>query len=107
MYIFDISIKFLSIAFIFINTILSNRLTFVFKSEDSSSVYYTVSADLIKPAAPEVTKQLKEKEDKKSNLETEIRKNTTNLYELAKSLTDKTNDCNIDLDSTAGTSKQI
>lgn len=89
------------------NTFLSNRLTFVFKSEDSSSVYYTVSADLVKPAAPEVTKQLKEKEDKKSNLETEIRRNTTNLYELAKSLVDKTNDCNTDLNSTIETSEQI
>ncbi|XP_012220150.1 tRNA-splicing endonuclease subunit Sen15-like [Linepithema humile] len=85
----------------------NKRLTFVFKSEDGSSVYYTVSADLVKPAAPEVTKQLKEKEDKKSNLETEIRRNTTYLYELAKSLADQTNDSKTDLDSTVGTSKQI
>lgn len=72
--------------------ILFNRLTFVFKAEDSSSVYYTVNAGLLKPAAPELTKQLKEKEEKKFNLETEIRKNTSNLYELAKTLIDKNND---------------
>lgn len=44
--------------------------------------------------APETTKLMKEKEEKKSNLEKEIRKNTSYLYELAKSLntekTDKT-----------------
>ena len=61
-------------------------MTFVFKSEDSSSVFYTVSAGLIKPAAPETTKRLKEKEEKKCNLETEIRRNTSNLYELAKTI---------------------
>lgn len=64
----------------------NERLTFVFKSEDSSSVLYTISTGLIKPAAPEATKQLKEKEEKKYNLETEIRRNTSNLYELAKTI---------------------
>lgn len=85
----------------------NSQLTFVFKSEENSSVYYTVSADLAKPAAPEATKLLREKEEKKSSLETEIRKNISNLHELAKSLTDKTNDSNINMDSTVGTSKQI
>lgn len=61
-------------------------MTFVFKSEDSSSVLYTISAGLIKPATPEATKQLKEREEKKYNLETEIRRNTSNLYELAKTI---------------------
>ncbi|EZA50466.1 hypothetical protein DMN91_009813 [Ooceraea biroi] len=65
----------------------NERLTFVFKSEDSSSVFYTVSAGLVKPAAPEVTRQLKEKEERRSNLEAEIRRNTSNVYELAKSST--------------------
>lgn len=36
--------------------------------------------------APEATKLMKEKEEKKSQLEKEIKKNTSNLYELAKSL---------------------
>lgn len=65
---------------------LPNRLTFVFKSEDSSSVFYTVSAGFSKPAAPEASKQRKEKTEKILNLEREIRRNTPNLYELAKTL---------------------
>lgn len=64
----------------------SDRLIFVFKEGDSSSVYYRVSAGLVKPMAPEVTKQLKQIEDKRTGLEKEIRKNTSNLYELAKSI---------------------
>lgn len=75
---------------------MPNRLTFVFKSEDSSSVFYTVSAGLSKPAAPEASKQRKEKAEKKLNLESEIRRNTPNLYELAKTLgsIDETNNQN-------------
>ncbi|XP_071577149.1 uncharacterized protein [Temnothorax nylanderi] len=64
----------------------NERLTFVFKSEDSSSVFYTVSAGLSKPAAPEASKRQKEKAEKILNLESEIRRNTPNLYELAKTL---------------------
>ncbi|XP_011690655.1 PREDICTED: uncharacterized protein LOC105451724 isoform X2 [Wasmannia auropunctata] len=64
----------------------NKRLTFVFKSEDSSSVFYTVTAGLSKPAAPEASKQRKEKAEKILNLESEIRRNTPNLYELAKTL---------------------
>lgn len=69
-------------------------MTFVFKAEDSSSVYYTASAGLLKPAAPEVTKQLKEKEEKKANLETEIQRNTSSLYELAKTSINESNEHN-------------
>lgn len=65
---------------------LVNRLTFVFKYEDCSSVSYTVNKGLVKPASPKTSKQWREKEEKKSNLETEIRKNTSHLYELAKTL---------------------
>lgn len=79
-------------------------MTFVFKSEDSSSVFYTVSAGLSKPVAPEVSKQQKEKTEKILNLESEIRRNTPNLYELAKTLgsTHEVNDqnCNSDLNTT-------
>lgn len=78
-------------------------MTFVFKSEDSSSVIYTVSAGLSKPVAPEVSKQRKEKAEKILNLESEIRRNTSNLYELAKTL-DSTHEsssqnCNPDLNT--------
>lgn len=85
-YIFDIFFIIYSIHTYINSKYKSNRLTFVFKSEDSSSVLYTVSAGLIKPVAPEATKQLKEREEKKYNLETEIRRNTSNLYELAKTI---------------------
>ncbi|XP_072767652.1 tRNA-splicing endonuclease subunit Sen15 [Anoplolepis gracilipes] len=77
----------------------NERLTLVFKSEDSSSVQYTISAGLVKPAAPEATKQLKEREEKKYNLETEIRRNTSNLYELAKTIVHETKDQNSNSDS--------
>ncbi|XP_076248992.1 tRNA-splicing endonuclease subunit Sen15 [Calliopsis andreniformis] len=62
------------------------QVTFVFKSEDSTSIIYKVSKGLVKPMTPEMTKLMKEKEEKKLSLEKEIRKNTSNLYELAKSL---------------------
>jgi len=79
-------------------------LTFVFKSEDSSSVFYTVNAGLSKPAAPEVSKQQKEKTEKILNLESEIRRNIPNLYELAKSLSStheiSNQNCNPDLNTT-------
>ncbi|KAK2585748.1 hypothetical protein KPH14_010359 [Odynerus spinipes] len=65
----------------------TEHLTFVFKATDSTSVCYRASAGLVKPVAPELTKQLKEKEDKRMLLEKNIRKNTSNLYELAKSIT--------------------
>ncbi|KAG7187641.1 hypothetical protein KM043_016700 [Ampulex compressa] len=70
------------------------RITFVFKSEDTSSVSYRVSAGLVKPLAPEVTKRLREKEEKRMCLEKEIRRNTCNLYELAKSAAE--NDANVE-----------
>lgn len=63
------------------------QVTFVFKAADSTSVMYRASKGLVKPMAPELTKLIKEKEEKKLNLEKEIRKNTSHLYELAKSLT--------------------
>lgn len=67
-------------------------MIFVFKSADSTSVFYRVSAGLIKPLSPEIRKQLKEKEDKRIFLERNIKKNTSNLYELAKSINPKNND---------------
>lgn len=67
-------------------TIQTEQLIFVFKAADSTSVCYKVSAGLVKPITPELTKQLKEKEEKKTLLEKNIRKNTSNLYELAKTL---------------------
>ncbi|KYN04214.1 PREDICTED: tRNA-splicing endonuclease subunit Sen15-like [Cyphomyrmex costatus] len=79
----------------------NERLTFVFKSEDSSSVFYTVTTGLSKPATPETSKQQKEKAEKILNLESEIRRNTSNLYELAKTL-DSSHETSeqIDLDTT-------
>jgi len=84
-------------------------LTFVFKSEDSSSVFYTVSAGLSKPAAPEVSKQRKEKAEKLLNLESEIRRNIPHLYELAKSLgsTHETSNQNCNPDSNTTESSNI
>lgn len=80
-------------------------MTIVFKSEDSSSVCYTVTEGLVKPVTPELSKQLKEKEEKKSRLEEEIRRNTSNLHELAKSLAYENNgknhlDCNASASTT-------
>ncbi|KAL2713256.1 tRNA-splicing endonuclease subunit Sen15 [Vespula squamosa] len=71
----------------------TDRLIFAFKSADSTSVFYRASAGLIKPISPEIRKQLKEKEDKKILLERNIKKNTSNLYELAKSI--KTENSNL------------
>ncbi|XP_011148488.1 uncharacterized protein LOC105188628 [Harpegnathos saltator] len=86
------------------NVLQSERLTFIFKSEDSSSISYTVTKGLIKPASPETTKQRKEKEEKKYELEIEIRKNTSHLYELAKSLCEnKDQNCN-DMSESSGES---
>ena len=70
----------------------TERITFVFKSEDSNSIIYKVSKGLAKPMTPEATKLMKQKEERKSNLEKEIRKNTSNLYELAKSLSTESSD---------------
>ncbi|XP_053970780.1 uncharacterized protein LOC128872288 [Hylaeus volcanicus] len=69
----------------------TERVTFVFKSEDGTSIIYKVTKGLVKPMAPEATKLMKEKEEKKSQLEKEIRKNTSHLYELAKSLSTESN----------------
>lgn len=69
--------------------IFSNRITLVFKLEDSTSIIYKATKGLVKPIDPETSKLMKEKEEKKLNLEKEIRKNTSYLYELAKSLDKK------------------
>lgn len=60
--------------------------TFAFRGGDSTTVYYNVSSGLIKPISPEETKLIKQKEENKFKLYQEIRKNTTILYEIAKSL---------------------
>ena len=70
----------------------TDQVTFVFKSADSTSIIYKASKGLVKPVAPETTKLMKEKEEKKLNLEKEIRKNTSYLYELAKSLNTENTD---------------
>ncbi|CAD1479027.1 unnamed protein product, partial [Heterotrigona itama] len=78
------------------------QITFVFKLEDSTSIIYKVSEGLVKPVSPRKTKLMKEKEEKKLNLEKEIRKNTSYLYELAKSLNTEDankNDSNISHDN--------
>ncbi|XP_014482481.1 PREDICTED: uncharacterized protein LOC106748466 [Dinoponera quadriceps] len=86
----------------------SERLTFVFKSEDSSSVCYTVSRGLVKPESPETTKKRKEMEEKKANLETEIRKNTSNLYELAKTLRESSDQsCTVNSDISVESEKSV
>ncbi|XP_006621914.1 uncharacterized protein LOC102670720 [Apis dorsata] len=72
------------------------QITFVFKLEDSTSIIYKATKGLVKPIDPETSKLMKEKEEKKLNLEKEIRKNTSYLYELAKSLDKK--DTNEDSD---------
>ncbi|XP_017791468.1 PREDICTED: uncharacterized protein LOC108573518 [Habropoda laboriosa] len=80
------------------------KVSFVFKAEDSTSIIYRVSKGLVKPMSPKASKLMKEKEDKKLNLEKEIRKNTSYLYELAKSL--NTKDTDTDIDPTASSSSQ-
>ncbi|XP_012268176.2 uncharacterized protein LOC105693073 [Athalia rosae] len=73
----------------------TDRLIFVFKDGDSTSVYYTVTAGLVKPLSPEQSKEFKRHQGKKAELESEIRKNASNLYELAmsvKSEADPTNE---------------
>lgn len=64
----------------------SKSLTLVFKSEDSTSVMYEVTAGLVKPIAPEESKRTKEKVEKKLELQREIKKNIHYLYEQAISL---------------------
>ncbi|KAI4499211.1 hypothetical protein M0802_005794 [Mischocyttarus mexicanus] len=73
-------------------------ITFVFKSADSTSVYYSASTGLVKPIPPAMRKLLREKEEKCTALNRNIRKNTTNLYELAKSI--NAEDKNTDLQMT-------
>ncbi|XP_032666172.1 tRNA-splicing endonuclease subunit Sen15-like [Odontomachus brunneus] len=86
----------------------NERLTFVFKSEDSSSVFYTINKGLMKPASPETARRRREKEENKSNLETEIRKNTSHLYELAKSLSESSDlSCNANSDVSTESIKLI
>ncbi|KAF3424095.1 hypothetical protein E2986_09787 [Frieseomelitta varia] len=81
------------------------QITLVFKLEDSTSIIYKVSKGLVKPISPEKTKLMKEKEEKKLNLEKEIRKNTSYLYELAKSL--NTEDANKDDSNISHDNKMI
>ncbi|XP_014613060.1 PREDICTED: tRNA-splicing endonuclease subunit Sen15-like [Polistes canadensis] len=76
----------------------TERITFVFKSPDSTSVFYSVSNGLVKPVSPAMRKLLREKEEKRIALEKNIKKNTTNLYELAKSI--NTENKSIDLQMT-------
>ncbi|XP_014218823.1 uncharacterized protein LOC106647081 [Copidosoma floridanum] len=59
------------------------KFTFVFKDGDTTSVYYSISAGIVKPIAPEETAVIKQKEEKKFALEREINRNTANLYERA------------------------
>lgn len=62
----------------------------------------------MKPMSPETSKRRKEEEEKKSNLETEIRKNTSHLYELAKSLSESSDQsCNANSDTSAESIKLI
>jgi len=64
------------------------KFTFVFKDGDTTSVYYSIGAGIVKPAAPEETNTIKQKAEKKFALEREINRNTANLYERALSLDD-------------------
>ena len=68
-----------------LNKFLNSRFIFVFRGGDSTSVYYRVTKGLVKPITPEETKKIKQEEEKKFELEQEIRKNTSILFELAKS----------------------
>ncbi|XP_043287017.1 uncharacterized protein [Venturia canescens] len=59
--------------------------TLVLKSSDSSSIFYKVTEGLAKPPTPQMTKDLKSRNEKKAELERAIRNNARNLHELAKS----------------------
>lgn len=50
---------------------------------DTTSVYYSVCSGIAKLISPEETKELRQKERKKFELEREIQRNTANLYERA------------------------
>ena len=65
--------------------VLNSRLIFAFRGGDSTTVYYRVTKGLVKPIPPDETKLIKEEENKKYELEQEIRRNTSILYEVAKS----------------------
>ena len=55
-------------------------------------MYYNICSGIVKPSNPEESKELKQKENKKVNLEKEIKRNTANLYERALSFdNDNTN----------------
>ncbi|XP_046734437.1 uncharacterized protein LOC124404391 isoform X1 [Diprion similis] len=79
------------------NELKSERLTLVFVEGDSTSIYYCVSAGLVKPASPEQSKKYKKRQEKKIELESEIRKNASNLYELATSVESKECQSNLQL----------
>ncbi|XP_011494848.1 PREDICTED: tRNA-splicing endonuclease subunit Sen15-like [Ceratosolen solmsi marchali] len=66
----------------------TNKFTFVFKEGDTTSVYYSVCTGIIKPITPNETIILKQKENKKFELEKEINRNIANLYERALLLND-------------------
>lgn len=86
-----------------LNNFINFRFTFVFRGGDSTTVYYKVTSGLIKPLSPDETKIVKQKEEKKYELEQEIRRNTSILYELTKSPNSEeeiktTENVNIDID---------
>lgn len=75
------------------------RFTFVFKEGDTTSVYYSISAGIHKPKSPEDSQDLKKKNEKKFELEREINRNTSNLYERALLVHDGENENITDLSS--------
>lgn len=46
-------------------------------------MYYSICSGIVKPISPEESKVLKQKEDKKFDLDREINRNTSNLYDRA------------------------
>ncbi|OXU30752.1 hypothetical protein TSAR_013218 [Trichomalopsis sarcophagae] len=60
-----------------------DKFTFVFKEGDTTSVYYSISSGIVKAISPEETKTLRQKLEKKIELNKEISRNTANLYERA------------------------
>lgn len=59
------------------------RFTFIFKEGDTTSVYYSICSGIVKAISPKETKVLRQKLEKKIELNKEISRNTANLYERA------------------------
>ncbi|XP_063986268.1 uncharacterized protein LOC135167224 [Diachasmimorpha longicaudata] len=65
-------------------TLAIGRFTLASKSGDGMSMFHTVNSGLTKPLAPHEDNQIRTLRRKKIELSRELRKNSRNLYDMAK-----------------------